>query len=359
MEEFNSLFLQIKTFLSMIKYSFVFMSAQKAIARLHTFGEYNFYSLFKDDWYSSFAGATGYLGLLYHGCFQKMFAEVRPKRCIYCLEFHAWEKALVYARNKSSVATRLYGYQHSTMSKMLLNYFTDPQEIQGRRGFPLPLPDYIICNGHLPFFYMKESGLPQDRLIIAEAIRYNYLKRSLVSIAHKNNRVVLIAFSINADESSALFNLAYRAFRNMDGIEVWLKPHPFLSLDKVFALSSLSAEQNPFFVKNGNIEEYLRDARVVIAGESGVAIEALAMGCHVITVNVPEWINMSPLRNIQSNLVLTVNSPDECLRRVLDILHSAYEPRIHAVEAQRIISDFFYLNPDSDVPNRFLNALKD
>lgn len=357
LEEYNSICGQIKALLTMLKNGLKFLRIESSISKAHTFGNYNFYPLLKDDWYSSFAGRIGYRGLLYYNMFKSMFNRVKVRKCLYFYEMQIWEKALISARGAVGSTVSLYGYQAGTVSRMLLNFFSDPSEIIDDTLYALPRPDRVICNGCLPYAYMRESGWPEEKLIIAEAIRYSYLKKFLRKKWHKKKNVVLLAFSISPEESSSILTIAYESFKDLEDIEVWVKPHPFLDIKKVFELSGISEKGLSFNIKKGPIENFLPEARIVIVGESGVAIEALAFGCEIVIVNVPEWINMSLLRYVKTETVKTVASSDELRQIVLNKFNEGYKPEMYAAEYRRIIDDCFYLDHDSDIPSRFLRSL--
>ena len=99
------------------------------------------------------------------------------------------------------------------------------------------------------------------------------------------------------------------------------------------------------------------EARIVIVGESGAALEALVFDCEIIIVNVPEWINMSPLKYIKAPMIRTANSPDELRQMVINIFKGEHKPQMHTAETRRIINDFFYFNEKRDTPERFLELL--
>src|SRR3989338_11061874 len=285
LEEFNSIIIQLKTFLTMLISSIKFIRIEKKVRELHTFDDYNFYQLFKDDWYSSFVGYTGFNSIVNYRMFKSLLDRVKAGKCLYYCEMHGWEKALLSAKNAIGSKISLLGYQHATVSKMLLNYFNDPSEMTGKGSFALPQPDKLICNGQLSLSYMKESGWPEEKLIKAEAIRYDHLKKYARSKWIKKRDIVLLAFSISPEESSSLLNIVYDSLKNLKNIEVWVKPHPFLRIEKVFELSGISIGTFTFQIKNSSIEQLFSEAKIVIVGESGVSIEAVAFGCKIIVVN--------------------------------------------------------------------------
>lgn len=360
LEEFISLGLQIKALFTVLKSGVKFLLLEKSICRAHNFGDYDIYPLFRNDWYSSFVGETGYQGVMYYYIFMAVLKNLKVKKYLYLCEMHAWEKALISARNALGIETPIYGYQSATVSRMLLNYFNYPKEVSKVGNYVLPQPDKIVCNGRLPYICMQESGWPEERLAIVEALRYSHLKKKLNSqtSAEKQN-IVLVAFSIGLEESSSILNIVYEAFKDRKDTEVWLRPHPSLRLERIFELLGISARCYPFKVKHGELDDILSKARVVVAGESSVAIEAVAYGCDVVIVEVPEWINMSPLKGMNAAAVKSANSPQSLQEVISNIFHEEHNSERRIIEARRIINNFFYLNQASDVPKNFLKLLMD
>lgn len=357
LEEFNSLSKQIKALLVILKSGFKFLKLERSIYRAHNFRNYNIYPLFKDDWYSSFTGKKGYWGVMNYYLFKRILKKLKTEKCLYLCEMQEWEKALISARNSLRIETSLYGYQSGTISKMLLNLFNHPSEVSNGGSYAMPQPDKIACNGKLPYIYMRESGWPEERVLVVEAIKYNHLKKYINQKWNKKKDTVLLALSISPEESSSILNLAYEAFKDRKDIEVWLRPHPALRLKNVFELSGISLKNCPFKIKNGKLEDILSKTKVVVAGESGVSIEAIAYGCSVVIVEVPEWINMSPLKGMHTEMVKSANSPQSLREVIFNIFREEYDLEKRAAEARKIINNFFCLNQETDIPENFLKLL--
>jgi surface carbohydrate biosynthesis protein (TIGR04326 family) len=329
---------------------------EKAINKAHYFGDYNFYDIFKKDWYSSFLGAVGLSGLIYYGLFGEMFKRLQIKKCYYYCEMHAWEKALISARNSLSRATSLYGYQSGTVSRMLLNYFPSSKEINDSRDYPMPKPDKLLCNGNNPYMLFKDSGWKDNEIEVVEAIRYEYLQKYF-QIKPEKKRAVLIACSISVEESSSIIRIASEALKAFQDIEVWIRPHPSLNLDRILGKYGSSENSKRLILRKEPIDIVLSEARVVIAGETGVSVEALAFGCEIIIVNVPEWINMSPLNNYISESIHKIYSADE-LKAVISRIFNSQSYTIQKKEKlKKIVEDFFYFQRQSTDPERLLNIL--
>ena len=168
----------------MLVMGFRFMKIERNIAKANAIYDYNFYPIFKDEWHSSFAGVDGYCGILYYSWFKSLLSKLKAKKCLYCCEMFAWEMALISAKEAVQSNISIFSYQHSSISKLFLNYFVAPSQMHLGPSYNIKCPDKIICNGSITYDYMRESGWPQDRLLVAEAIRYNYLKKYVLQFVY-------------------------------------------------------------------------------------------------------------------------------------------------------------------------------
>lgn len=251
----------------------------------------------------------------------------------------------------------MLAYQSGTVSRMLLNYFNTPAEVNAEGPYAMPRPDKVICNGPMPYDYLRGSGWPRERLSVAEATRYSHLNACMGRGRQSKKDAVLLAFSINHEESGALLRMAYEAFKDTPDIEVWLRPHPYSRLERVLELAAIGPVSPPFKVKKGRIADILSEARVVVAGESGVSLEAVACGCGLILADTPEWINMSPLKGIDAGLIKKVDSPEGLREAVSEIFRQGDDPDGRMAQARRIIDNFFCLDRRTDEPKNFLKIL--
>ncbi len=358
LEEFISYLSILKTMLIMLLIGFKFKLIEKEIAPLHAFERYSFYDIFRDDWHSSFAGHVGFTGLMYYSSFKRLLMRKKMKKILYYCEMHAWEKALISAKNSMKNKIELFAYQHATVPWILLNYFNSPIEVSDISRFSIPKPDMIICNGNLTYQHMRDCCWPEDKLTIAEAIRFDHLKARLRLPMNKDRNVVLVVLSISAVWSSALLKMTLEALKDVREIEVWVKPHPFLEMQAISHVLENVKMQNGIQVKKEPIEQLLSEAKIIVTDESSVALEALAFDCAVIIVNMPETVNMSPLRNVKAEMIKTVNSVSELEDTVTKIMNDKMSDREdwHR-KANEIVNQFFYLNYESESPEKFIKIL--
>jgi len=359
LEEFSSLRAMGKALQEMLVSTFKFKALKNKIREASNFGEFNIYAFFEDDWHSSFAGGAGFYGLVLYYTFKNLFRQIHPKKCLYPCEMRAWEKALIAAATGESEKISFFAGQFGTVPRMHLNFFNHSDEIKDDDKYSMPQPDKVLCNGSLPLKSIAQSGWKEGKIHLVEALRYTYLKECLKQdFSSRKKNVVILLLSISAEESSSILSVSYEAFKSMDDIEVWIKPHPFLNLDKVFKEAGVKKESVFFKVKRGLLKDFLPEAKIAVTGESSAAVEALAFGCRVLIVDVPEWINLSPLRFVDTELTKTINSSESLRREVADILRATPQEKRDEEEKRRVVNEIFCLNPKTDVPEKFLEVLK-
>ena len=358
LEEFISYLSILKAMLILLLVGIKFKLIEKEIAPMHAFEAYNFYDIFRDDWHSSFVGNVGFSGLMFYSGFKRLLRIKKIKKILYYCEMHAWEKALISAKSSMKNKIQLFAYQHATVPWMLLNYFNSPIEVSDISRFSIPKPDMIICNGKLTYQYMSDCCWPEDKLTIAEAIRFDHLKDCDQKSKVKDRNVVLVVLSINSEWSRALLKMTLEALKDMRDIDVWVKPHPFLEMQPISNMLENVKMQSRIQVKMDSIEQLLSEAKIIVIDESSVALEALAFGCAVIIANMPETVNMSPLRNIKAEMIKTVNSVSELEDTVIEIMNGKRSDRGDwPRKASEIINQFFYLNHESESPIKFMKIL--
>lgn len=357
LEEFSSIKIQLLVLAKMLHTGLKFKKYEQNIRRANQLNGYSCYDIFKDDWYASFVGHAGYSGILYYNIFKNLLNKIKAEKCMYFCEMQAWEKALICAKKDLGNNVELIAYQHATISRMLLNYFNDPSEIKNEKKYSYPKPDKLVCNGLIPYEYMKDCGWPEGRLDIAEAIRYDHLKNLKQENLDKKKDVALIICSINAEESNAIISIVEDAFAEDNDVDIWIKPHPFLDMKRVIEISNNFKGDKRITTRNDDIKALCLESKVVIVGESSVSLQAMALGCHVVIVKVPEIMCMSPLKQIESNLISSVNSADELRREVKRLIKIKKDMIKVGDEASVIINKFFLLNENNKFPERLVNLL--
>ncbi len=151
---------------------------------------------------------------------------------IYPFENQTWEKVFCLSLREFYPEIKIIGYQHSSISKMLLHYFFSPYESK-----IIPLPDRIITNGRHTEKLFKESGYDPEKVALGGAIRYENVMKELKIPSQENQlegakSTVLVTTSISGTEAVELIWKAYRAFEDSAMHNVIIKCHPVLPYNK-------------------------------------------------------------------------------------------------------------------------------
>lgn len=356
-EEFIDFSLLARTLWDNFRMGIRFRFRRQEIIELFHRAGLPWFELAEKDWSSSFGGSAGFEGILWYHVFCRFFTAYRPGKILFSTEAHAWEKALLAAKQTTGLKSIALGYQSASVSTYLLNYWNTPEEITGpRRTRRLPLPDVLVCNGRAPWRGFRSCGWPEDRLVIGEALRYKNLDFALQVEAVKKKPVLLVALSINPREAVMTLRFLAVALQGWEGGEVWIRPHPFLDLSRSYLNAGIVAPRLFKTPAEKDLRILLKEAAVVVAGESSVSLEAVAFGCRVLAVDGPECINMSPLRDYESSAYASFSSPsalreevERCVSRLPCVLVSDEERR-------RVIRDFFELAWDK--PNRISELIR-
>lgn len=256
----------------------------------------------------SFIGRIGLEGILYFELYKEVFSRFPGlSHCIYYSEMHAWEKALNAAKHMVAPEMKSIGFQHTVVSENFFHYFYHPDELLKENS--LPLPSILACNGDVSLRLLRQCGYPHMRKV--EAIRHLYLEKYLNNLEFLNKRdVVLIAGSIDRDETKTLISFFYEAFPDPERFEVWLKGHPSVPLQTILDELGIRQEGSNYIVKHDPIHELLRTVSVSFVGSSTVALEALAFGSAVIVPVFSDHMFMSPLKGFEKYYLKVANPPE-------------------------------------------------
>jgi hypothetical protein len=156
-------------------------------------------------------------------CWRKFFRKAKGK-LIYPYENQPWEKMMIMAANAERSNLQLIGYQHSSIGKILLNYFTTPKELS-----LLPVPDTIVVNSitYQSIFekYYKHSKV---NIINGGALRYP----KFIKLVYKEHKKKRIGVMMPSDRNQAYDLLNHLNSVQTENFNIIIKPHPDLPLKK-------------------------------------------------------------------------------------------------------------------------------
>lgn len=298
-------------------------------------------------WKKSFVGYPGIEGIFYYQLFKKIFCFFsKTDHCIYYAEMQAWEKALNAAKVRVVSKAKTIGFQHTSIPKNNYRAFYSPSEINtGRNDLcKMPLPDTLACNGEVPFEILSKQSYPSLKKV--EAVRQLYLCKYLsnenIYERKQNDHILLVIGSLNRVESTSLVNLIAAAFNQKQSFKIWLKGHPSLPLDGILKELQIDISRYSYEIKNENVEVLLKEATIVMVGDSTVAIEAMMFNCHVVLPVFNDNMFLSPLCGFEQYYTRVYN-PDDLVTTVQSIFNNNFNDA-YFEEAKLFVSKYWELN---------------
>ncbi len=234
---------------------------------------------------------------------------------IYTYENQTWEKVYCLALREFYPSTRIIGYQHSTVPRMLLNYFFARDETS-----VLPFPDRVITNGRYTERLFKGSGYDPGKVVCGGAIRYTGLlqKKATPPQRDATHPVILVTPSMDKNETVELVGKVIRAFSDKKQYKVVLKFHP--DFPYRFIAGDVGALPSHFTISEKPISDLLQESHVLIYTISATCIEALALGVPVLHIQSDLTIDRDNLAGFPPDIRESASSPEDIVKAVEKIL---------------------------------------
>lgn len=257
--------------------------------------------------------------------FRGLAKRIRISRCIYPYENLAREKMIALGIRCTTPETHLVGYQHASISDQYINFMLGPGE-----SAVTPLPDVILTTGEVTRELLRREGnYPPGIFKSACALRQgrNDDDRSEVEF-HGITKVFVVLGSIA--EYVSMLGFLETAFKDVDGYDLRIRPHPERTLNSAVAVAPLSS-RDFFSESTASLADDLRWADVVLYASSTVALEAISLGTPVVYVDLGYYVETDPLTG-WDEFKWSVSAPTELIRSIRDI---AAIPRDEFQERQK------------------------
>jgi surface carbohydrate biosynthesis protein (TIGR04326 family) len=260
----------------------------------------NFFPIMKNNWNHSLFG----IGAIEKITWAIMFGAMAQKLPaspwgLYTWENQTWERALISAWKRRRPDSKIIGYEHSSVRLMDLRLFSDPKTYEGKGIEEFPIPDILGINSSKGLEWIRESGYPSHKTTRIEALRYFHLTGKYGCLRKPtvtSERKLLMVTGIIPKEARFQIQLLEQANKQR-GLEkydqVWIKPHPGLTLDPI--LKDLKPDFK-FTVVTRPIIELMEQADVVYcANSTGASLEAAWLGVPLIILAAMDSMNLNPL----------------------------------------------------------------
>lgn len=295
-------------------------------------------------WRHSFIGVSAMRGIIFYLTYQEYFkAMPQMKSCLYFCEMQAWEKALIMAKKKFSSETTTYAFQHTVIVRNFFNYFYAQEDlVQQGNNFDMPLPDFLLANGQLPYQLLKSSHYPNLRE--CEAIRQLYLNQiQFPQSTDKTERLLLVVGSCDRQETKSLISMIYASFPTIaqSGFAICFKGSPVNPMAPLFAELNIDSNACGYEICDGyEIAHLLSKATIACVANTTVAIEAKAFGLEVIVPLFADTMLMNPIVETRADYFLVSNVKD------FKMIVTTKMDEVHLKTIDRdIIHECFNINP--------------
>jgi hypothetical protein len=311
------------------------------INRFHLFSDLDISDLLKSDFEKDRENIRTASNLLLYDIVRAWNKkDIKIDSLIYTFENHTWEKVFCIAFKEFYPKTTIIGYQHSVLSRMLLNYFYSSNERK-----IIPLPDKIITNGKYPEKILKESGYPKQTVVCGGAIRYVNLLKEINT--HKEDKTrgktqkwtVLVTTSIDRREASELIWKSTKAYEDTDEYNVIIKCHPVIPFKKVVrALGNFNLPKN-FSISQKPVAELLETTHALLYTSSTTCIEALTVGVPAVHVESDFIVDIDPL-DFSPNSRKSARSPSD-IKKSVDSILSEDKRKLLQMEGVKTVGELF------------------
>jgi surface carbohydrate biosynthesis protein (TIGR04326 family) len=212
---------------------------------------------------------------------------------------HAWRR---YGHGK------IIGVPHATTVFWHLNNYDDIRIINSSDTLAKPFPDFLAINGPMAEGSFVRAGIPIEKLLKVEALRYQYLNKLDSKNARKNyNKTEVDKISVGSYKLLVLGDASFsQTVKMMNCVKVaslvkgvnfhiTLKPHP------ASKFSFKDCADLDFDIIEMPLESVVKDFEGAFVGNStSAAIEVLLLGLAVVIFLEDDDFNHSPMRGDSS-----------------------------------------------------------
>lgn len=330
---FNVIFGSIRLWLKTV---LIFIEINKLIPERISKKSY-LWELFESDFRESCTGKTCIQNLFTFKLFERAISMLpKQRKGFYLQENQPWEIGLInWWRNKKN--GYIYGVPHATIRFWDLRYFNDKRFYLKDGSSNINQPDFIAINGPLAKSMLRTSGVPEDKLITVEALRYQYLLKQTevsknISNIDKSQLTILILGDYSRCITDKLIEVALKLNNYINGdIILSIKWHPnYAPKLESFAHSSIKN----ISIVNGSLDSALVAHNIAFCGSTtSASLDAYLMGMNVICYLDESEFNLSPLKDIDDvsfisdteSLAQAINECSNCNQKLSRPHHKYFE----------------------------------
>jgi surface carbohydrate biosynthesis protein (TIGR04326 family) len=215
---------------------------------------------------------------------QRAVQRYRPRVILSFLEHFPHSRSQYEGVRRAGAGTSCWAMQHASYNHEKTFLFLHPAlEFRGEPdGCPVPHPDFVCAMGTLGQELFLECGYSPDRVLLTGSARYDYVRaqNSWTKVPTGMGEAagvirLLLVPSLDVDLELAMVEAVCTAVREMTGIKLYLRNHPFARMDRHPGFAPFKEHIE---MSRESLEADLDRADLVIFTYSTVAEEAFLRG---------------------------------------------------------------------------------
>jgi hypothetical protein len=216
--------------------------------------------------------------IFYYKVFYELFKEVIPSIILLSPSRTMEGQALISVARKYGIKS--FDLQCSTLAKT--------------KRFWNPKTDFIFCmDSFTQNLYNDLYGIGYEKLILAGSPRMDEKIRKYRNLTKKNNiqntkRIFVALQTLGEDINIAFLDTCFEAIKDLDNIEITLGFHP---KDKNTNKENILKKYSLFKATTKDTLQELWEHDICITYYSFTGVEAFALGCKVIALNIVDRIS--------------------------------------------------------------------
>ena len=285
-----------------------------------------------------------YSNLLVYYSTLSLAKKINIDRFIYPFENRGWEKLSLKAIKSVEKDIKTIGYQHASISLMLMNYCVGKEEHD-----MVPLPDRLVTMGSVTRDILKDiCGFPENILRKGCGLRQGKSK-DIVSLRDRKKEIknILVPLALSSEEYVKGLIFLNEAFKNCDKYNINLRPHTYPVMPINEALSYVPDLKFKFSIdKNRRFDQSLSEADLVLYFSTTASLEALSQGIPVVNIDPGFFLSPDPLFKMH-DFKWIVQTPEELIKiiRAIDGLEDNEYYTLRKKACQYVID---YSHPVTD-----------
>ena len=265
----------------------------------HEFRSINISGWIKEELAQSASRQARFMIIL--GAYERFFKNIAISEFVYYLHEYPLGRMMSWLLHSQQRKISTCGFQHGPAAWRKLLYFMGPDESKTNGDYltHVPIPQKVIAEDRQSALIYRHAGY-RNIQVMEKIYRLSYLE----DIEPKREiGTALIAPGLHDGEG--MLEIMVDIIQSENNIKYFLKPHPLahnLYVSKYQTLPNL-------VITTDAIEDLLARVAIVYVTYSSVGQEAMALGIPVSVVEIPGFVNESPLADLESyDSMLTSNS---------------------------------------------------